>query len=355
MSPETPSPFITVAIASYNYASRLPVAFEAIRRQSFRDCEVLYVDDCSTDNSAGVIQGFIRENPDMDIRLLKNERNMGIVYSKNRLLDNARGRYVMLCDADDWMEDDCLETLAGIARETGADRIIPQVRDVGIDGNLIQIQDFDEAQSKWLWNIHHGVLYKMSVIREHDIRIQAIPDDDYFSTEFNLHAEKTVFVRKPLYSWLVHNDSAGRKLLFDNRFDEMLKSYMDFIKFVSAKVKYLESLGESNGIFEASRKKESISAFSLLMLKIYYYVILGELKNVPFSRQLKAYDLLHRNMVSVYGDYLKNPFLSFFSRSPMRPYATRIVRSCAFFEKIRIMKPVLFLYSIICKFVTFDQ
>ena len=60
MKMENREPFITIGIASYNYANYLPEAFEAIRNQKFRDFEILYCDDGSTDESVEVIKGFIQ-------------------------------------------------------------------------------------------------------------------------------------------------------------------------------------------------------------------------------------------------------------------------------------------------------
>lgn len=349
------SPFITIAIASYNYGSKLRIAFEAIKRQKFTNYEILYVDDCSRDNSVEVIESFIRDNPKMDIRLLKNEKNMGLVYSKNKLLANANGQYIMLCDADDWMEDNCLEILADIASNTNADRIVPQVKDVDINGHLIQIQDFNENQSKWLWNIHHGVLYKMSVIRESKIIISGYPDDVYFSTSFNFYAEKTVFIKKSLYNWLVHNDSAGRKKMFDNKLDEVIENYSKLFIFISKKIEILQTHSENTSIFENLAKDANVSSLSLLILKCYYLAIFFELRKFPLMKQLQGYNLLHKNILRIYPSYLKNPYLLFLSKSPMRPYATKIVRFCALFERLHVMKIVIFFYAVISKFITFDQ
>jgi len=68
---ENREPFITIGIASYNYANYLTEAFEAIRNQKFRDFEILYCDDGSTDESVEIIKGFIRDNPDLQIRLVE--------------------------------------------------------------------------------------------------------------------------------------------------------------------------------------------------------------------------------------------------------------------------------------------
>ena len=129
-------PFITIGIASYNYAEYLPKAFEAIRRQRFTDYEILYCDDGSTDDSLPVICGLIADHPEMQIRLVAGE-NGGIMTNKNRILENARGEYLMICDADDWMDDNCLQVLGETARRTGADRVVSSAKEVDDDGRVV--------------------------------------------------------------------------------------------------------------------------------------------------------------------------------------------------------------------------
>ena len=66
-------PFLTIGIASYNYGKYLLKAFEQIHKQSFRDFELLYCDDGSTDDSVEVIESIIRNHPDMNIQLMKGD------------------------------------------------------------------------------------------------------------------------------------------------------------------------------------------------------------------------------------------------------------------------------------------
>ena len=66
-------PFLTIGIASYNYASYLPYAFQQIRKQKFSDFEILYCDDGSKDSSTDVICNFIDSHPELCIRLIKEK------------------------------------------------------------------------------------------------------------------------------------------------------------------------------------------------------------------------------------------------------------------------------------------
>lgn len=93
------APSLSVVMANYNHAEYIGEALDAILSQSLRPCEMIVVDDASTDNSVDVIEHFARQ--DRAVHLLLNERNMGVVSTANRGLEYASGEYVYFASADD--------------------------------------------------------------------------------------------------------------------------------------------------------------------------------------------------------------------------------------------------------------
>ncbi|TCD12755.1 glycosyltransferase [Pedobacter frigidisoli] len=90
-------PKITVFMAAYNAAPFIEESITSILNQTFRDFEFIIVDDGSTDETASIIEGF----NDSRILLVKNETNKGLQFTRNRLLNLARGMYIAILDADD--------------------------------------------------------------------------------------------------------------------------------------------------------------------------------------------------------------------------------------------------------------
>ena len=90
---------LSVVVPNYNHAHYIGEALEAVLSQSFRPLEVIVVDDASTDNSIEVIEAFTRR--DSIIRLLRNERNMGVIFTGHRGLEHTSGDYVYFAAADD--------------------------------------------------------------------------------------------------------------------------------------------------------------------------------------------------------------------------------------------------------------
>ena len=92
-------PTLSVLFPNYNHARFLPESLGAFLAQSYRPVEIIIIDDASTDNSVEVIETFARREP--RLRLIRNERNMGVVPNMNRLVEMASGDYVYLSAADD--------------------------------------------------------------------------------------------------------------------------------------------------------------------------------------------------------------------------------------------------------------
>lgn len=97
-------PLLTYIVPVYNTAAYLPRCLQSIIDQPVAadDCEILVVDDGSTDGSRDVVERFAREYP--QVRLL-SQPNAGVSAARNLALDNASGRYVAFVDSDDYLED----------------------------------------------------------------------------------------------------------------------------------------------------------------------------------------------------------------------------------------------------------
>ena len=124
-------PSISVLIPSYRQARFLPEALESVLAQDWKDREILVADDASGDETAEVIEPFLRREP--RIRFHRHPSNLGLVENWNWCLQQARGMAIKLMGADDRLDrPDCLsrqwESLQrpGIALVSSARRLIDE-------------------------------------------------------------------------------------------------------------------------------------------------------------------------------------------------------------------------------------
>ena len=98
-------PRVTVVMAVYNAAQFLEEAVASVLSQTWRDFELIVVDDASTDGSGAVLERF----NDPRIRIIRHSSNQGASLSRNDALAAARGEYIAIMDADDVCAPDRLE------------------------------------------------------------------------------------------------------------------------------------------------------------------------------------------------------------------------------------------------------
>lgn len=123
---------VSVCIPTFNYGAFLRDALASALAQSFGDLEVVVVDNCSTDDTAAVVEEARRRDP--RVRYVRNSENVGAQRNLNRCLELARGEYVNVLGADDLLEPGALARLAaplerdpGIVLAAGA-RIVVDAR-----------------------------------------------------------------------------------------------------------------------------------------------------------------------------------------------------------------------------------
>ena len=98
------TPLVSVVIPTFNYASYLARALDSVLAQSYRNLEVIVVDDGSTDHTAQLVQGYRERHPERVSYLY--QENSGPNRARNRGVAAARGEFVALLDADDeWLPE----------------------------------------------------------------------------------------------------------------------------------------------------------------------------------------------------------------------------------------------------------
>lgn len=127
-------PKITVFIPMYNAESYISDTIHSVLNQTFRDFELLIIDDGSVDHSVEVVNSF----DDNRVRLVLNEKNMGLPFTRNRGLELSRGEYIALLDADDLSMPRRLEFQYRFLEENPQYGAVCSKTDFLIDGEIIK-------------------------------------------------------------------------------------------------------------------------------------------------------------------------------------------------------------------------
>ncbi|SEW53189.1 glycosyltransferase family 2 protein [Chitinophaga arvensicola] len=100
------TPLVTVFMAAFNGEAYIEKAIQSVLNQSFTDFELLIVNDGSTDRTLDIIHQFT----DPRIRLVHNDGNKGLTFTRNRGIEEAKGKYIAVLDCDDLATPDRLKS-----------------------------------------------------------------------------------------------------------------------------------------------------------------------------------------------------------------------------------------------------
>lgn len=158
-------PLVSVVMPAFNAEASIGKALDSLLSQTWRNLEVIVVDDCSSDATCRVVEAYAAT--DARVRLLRNERNRGAYPSRNRGMQSASGQFVTVHDSDDWSHPQKLERQMQpllqndrlIATVSSWVRVTPDMRFVG---SWMLTQGFIEDNfSSWL--IRRGVLDRIGL------------------------------------------------------------------------------------------------------------------------------------------------------------------------------------------------
>lgn len=192
-------PKVSVITPVYNAERYIKKTIECVLSQTFSDFELVLIDDKPTDSTMDIVNSF----NDNRIRIIRNEQNMGIAYSRNVGLKNARAKYIALMDDDDLCPDyrlqceyDFLEQNPHIDAVGGGFRIIND-KDEFVSGVTPTLQNpgYVRAQLMFYCTMYNGsTMFRKRIVDEHNIRYldNYLGMEDYrFWVEFARYGKMT--------------------------------------------------------------------------------------------------------------------------------------------------------------------
>jgi len=100
-------PFFSIVMPVYNVSKYLKQAVESVCLQTFKDYELILIDDCSVDGSAEICDQIAIDTDKIQVMHLKN--NKGVSNARNVGMSIASGQYLMFMDSDDFIDSELLE------------------------------------------------------------------------------------------------------------------------------------------------------------------------------------------------------------------------------------------------------
>ena len=125
---------VSIIMPSYNCGQFIEESIKSVQRQTYRNWELIFIDDCSVDNTTSIVQRMSLS--DRRIKLLKNVTNSGAAVSRNNGLKETEGRWVAFLDSDDLWEPTKLEKQVRFMEENGYAFSYTKYQEMDAQGNL---------------------------------------------------------------------------------------------------------------------------------------------------------------------------------------------------------------------------
>ena len=197
---------VSVIMPIYNGAEYISKGIESILNQTYKNIELIVVDDGSVDDSKAIVESFNNSK----IKYIYKE-NAGVGEARNTGLINAQGDFVCFLDQDDWYDEDAIEYLLQKIVDDNADEVIGSFRLVGIDGTIKSQWTLDTELSWTKYRIvaPWGRIYRKSLIDKYNIRFldTKISEDLYFNILFLSYTDKISILNEICYNWLYNEKS----------------------------------------------------------------------------------------------------------------------------------------------------
>lgn len=204
---------VSVIMPLFNAEKYLPEALQSVLCQTYRDFELICIDDCSSDSTREIVTDFQRK--DKRIRLIVNMEHLGAGLSRNKGLKAAEGEYVIFLDGDDIFEEELLQVAKATMEKNKADLVFFELLHMSSEtiytSKMMKrsakfVEDYcripftlDQLEPREVANWSGATcnkMYRRRFLLEHKIKFQDLPscNDVYFSKMALYCARRIIWV-----------------------------------------------------------------------------------------------------------------------------------------------------------------
>lgn len=214
---------VSIIIPMFNVANLIDRCIDSLFSQTYRNLELLFINDCSSDDTTVRVKELISsQNQDgITWSIISHDENRGVAAARNTGLDNATGDYIYWVDADDFIEADTIEKFVKASSET-LDIVVSEWNLV-FNSNSRHMTQRDAINGEDLfakmafgvmrWNLWL-FLAKRALFEENHLRfIEGVNmgEDMMMMLKLALHANQVTVIHEPLYNYIQTNAAAISK------------------------------------------------------------------------------------------------------------------------------------------------
>lgn len=215
---------VSIIIPVYNVEKFIIKCLESVYQQTYKNIEVILVNDCSPDNSIKVVEDYLKNKENYyTTSIIRHKENKGLSESRNTGTDNANGDYIYYLDSDDWISDNCIELLLKSAINYNSNVVIggticylekekieKLVFPLTNTKEFLENNEVFEGFTQYQWPvIAPNKLYDKSFLIENNLSFEPglLAEDELWSFQWAQVAERISFVNENTYYYLLRDNS----------------------------------------------------------------------------------------------------------------------------------------------------
>ena len=209
-------PLVSIIVPVYNSEKTLGICIDSILKQSYKEFELILLNDGSTDSSGQICDMYA--NKDIRIRVM-HKKNTGVSDTRNQGIAVARGKYLQFVDSDDWITPDATELFVRKAEKYQCDMVIADFYRV-IGGRaskkgaieqegIMDIASYANFMMHKPADFYYGVLwnklFKRSIVEKYQLKMDSSIswcEDFIFNLEYLRNIHKVYVMKKPVYYYV---------------------------------------------------------------------------------------------------------------------------------------------------------
>lgn len=203
---------VSIIIPVYNCEKYVKKCLESVLRQTYKNIEMIVIDDGSTDQSLDIINRSVQGKANVKVI---HQENQGLSATRNKGLENATGDYIAFLDGDDYLGESYIEDLIFAAENNNSDLVICGYQKVDSEGALLsktvpgQYIPFEHEEWAYRITISCARLYKKEIWDKYNIafEIGAHGEDVPISLFFNKVCQNIVTIPAAEYYYVQHSES----------------------------------------------------------------------------------------------------------------------------------------------------
>ena len=172
-------PQVSIIVPAYNVENYIERCLNSLVNQTFKDIEIITINDGSTDKSLELINKYVKEDIRVSVIDLGDE---GVSYCRNLGIEKANGKYIMFVDSDDWIDSNMVEAMYKKAEENKLDLVM-----------CSYIREFKDHSKEKIFNLPEEIIYKEDKVKNELLRKLVGPVKEELSNPEMLDALGTVW------------------------------------------------------------------------------------------------------------------------------------------------------------------